>query len=110
MGEADRHVYRREAAVVKYAKLAKKDQTVAAKSVLTIAKKGQGKVTYTLASAKKGKKSFKKFFKVDKKTGKITVKNGLETGTYKVTVKVKASGTTNYEPVTKAVTFKVRVK
>ena len=67
--------------------------------------------TYTLSSAKQGKKSVKKYFKINKKTGKLTVKKGLKKGTYTVKVKVKANGNTNYKASTvKTVTFKVKVK
>jgi len=52
--------------------------------------------TYTLSSAKKGKRSFKKYFKINKTTGKVTIRKGLKKGTYKVKVKVKALGNSNY--------------
>ena len=96
--------------VVKYSKLRRKSQTLAAGKVLTFAKKLNDKKTYSLASAKKGTKSYKKFFKIDPKTGKVKVKKGLKKGTYKVTVRVRAAGNSNYEPVTKSVSFKIRVK
>ena len=38
------------------------------------------KKTYTLSSAKKGSKSFKKYFRINKTTGKETVKKGLKKG------------------------------
>ena len=96
--------------VVKYSKLRRKSQTLAAGKVLTFAKKLNDKKTYSLASAKKGTKSYKKFFKIDPKNGKVTVKKGLKRGTYKVTVRVRAAGDSCYKPVTKAVSFKIRVK
>ena len=72
--------------------------------------KTEGKPSYKLVSAKKGKKNFRKKFSVNAKTGKITVKKGLKKGTYKVKVKVKASGNANYKASAwKPVTFKVRV-
>ena len=52
---------------------------------------------YKLSSAKKRTKSFKKYFMINKTTGKVTVKKGLKKGTYKVTVKVKAKGNVNYK-------------
>ena len=67
--------------------------------------------SYKLVSAKKGKKSFRKKFSVNAKTGKITVKKRLKKGTYKVKVKVKAAGNANYKASAwKTVTFKVKVK
>ncbi len=73
-------------------------------------KNAKGAVTFKLSSAKMGKKSFKKYFKIDKKTGKITVKKGLKKGTYKIKVKVTAAGNSNYNKATKTVTVTVRVK
>ena len=50
-------------------------------------------------------------FYVDQaKTGKVTVKKGLKKGTYKVKVNVKAAGSPNYNAVTRAVTFTIKVK
>ena len=71
------------------------------------------KMSYSLSSAKKGSKSFKKYFKINKSTGKVTIKKNskMKKGTYKVKVKVKALGNTNYKASgTKTVTFKVKVK
>ena len=98
-------------ATVKFAKLKKKSQTLAATKVITFVKKGQGTRTYTLASAKKKGKSFKKYFKINTTTGKVTVKKGLKKGTYKVRVRVKAAGNANFMPsAQKTATFKVKVK
>ena len=98
-------------ATVKYKKLKKSSQTLAVTKVINFTKDAKDKKTYKLSSAKKGSKSFKKYFKVAKSTGKVKVKKGLKKGTYKVTVKVKAKGNTNYEPSAwKKVTFKIKVK
>ena len=98
-------------ASVKYNKLKKKNQTLAVTKVINFKKKISDKRTYTLSSAKKGSKSFKKYFAINKTTGKVTVKKGLAKGTYKVAVKVKAKGNANYKASAwKSVTFKVRVK
>ena len=100
-----------KAAKVKSKKLAKKAQTLKVSKVIKFTKKGQGKKTYKLVSVKKGKKNFKKKFKINKRTGKVTVKKKLKKGTYKVTVKVKANGDANYKASTwKKVTFKVKIK
>ena len=98
-------------AKIKYKKLKKKAQTLSVKKVLSFTDSGQGSITYTLSSAKKGSKTFKKYFKINKTNGKVKVKKGLKKGTYKVKVKVKAAGNSNYKAsAVKKVTFKVRVK
>ncbi len=98
-------------ATIKYSKLKKKSQKLAATKVIRFTNQLNDKKTYTLSSAKKGSKSYKKYFKINKTTGKVTVKKGLKKGTYKLKVKVKASGNTNYNAsAVKTVTFKVRVK
>ena len=94
---------------IKFKKLRKKNQSVALKKAMTVSK-AQGTVTYAISSAKKGKKNFKKKFKINKKTGKITVKKGLKKGTYKLVIKVKAAGNSNYKTATKTVTVKIKVK
>jgi len=96
---------------VKYSKLKKKAQTLKVAKVISFTKDAKDKKTYTLSSAKKGKKNFKKYFKISKSTGKVTVKKGLKKGTYKVKVKVKALGNANYKAsAEKTVTFTVKVK
>ena len=72
--------------------------------MIAFTKNGQGKMTYTKASGNKK-------IVINKTTGKVTVKKGLKKGTYKVKVKVKAAGNTNYKAsAVKTVTFKVKVK
>ena len=98
-------------ATVKYSKLKKKAQTLAVTKVINFTNQTNDSKTYTLLSAKKGSKSFKKYFKINKTTGKVTVKKRLKKGTYKVKVKVKAAGNVNYKPsAVKTVTFTVKVK
>ena len=87
----------------------KKNKTFAVKKVMTVSK-AKGKVTYQLTNAKRGKKVAKKYFAVDKKTGKLTVNKGVKKGTYKVTVKVSAAGNKDYKAGTKSVTITVKVK
>ncbi len=94
---------------VKYSSLKKKNQTLKANKLMTISK-AQGKVSYTLNSAKKGKKSYKKYFKIDKKTGKLTIKKKLPKGTYKVSVKVSAPGNAYYKAGYKNTTVNIKVK
>ena len=98
-------------ATVKYKKLKKKSQVLKASKVVKTVKKGQGKLSYKLVSAKKGKKSFKKYFTMNSKTGKITVKKGLKKGIYKVTIKVRAAGNNSYRVSGwKKVTSKIKVR
>ena len=98
-------------AKIKYRKLKKKNQTLTVSKVMKFTKQLKDKKTYTLSSAKKGKKNFKKFFTINKTTGKLTVKKGLKKGKYKLTVKVKAAGNANYNASAwKAVTFTVKVR
>ena len=100
-------------AKIKYKKLKKKTQSLAVTKVMTLTKDLKDQKTYTLASAKKGKKSFKKYFKINNTTGKVTIKKNkkMKKGSYIVTVKVKAAGNNNYKASdvkTVKVTFKVK--
>ena len=66
--------------------------------------KGQGRLTYKKASGSKK-------ITVNKKTGKITAKKGLKKDTYKVKIKVKAAGNSNYKAsAVKTTTVKIQVK
>lgn len=91
---------------VKYAKLENAKRTVSIKK----AKKAQGAVTYSITKAAKGKKSFKKKFSINKKTGKIAIAKGLAKGTYKVTVKATAKGNANYKSGSKTAVVTIKVK
>ena len=94
---------------VKYKKLKKKKQNIKAKKCIKFKKKGQGKLRYKLVKVKKAK--FKKYFKINKKTGKLTIKKKLKKGKYKLTVKVKAVGNADFKPSAwKKITVKVKVK
>ena len=91
-------------AAIKYKKLKKKAQSLTLGKVITTVKKGQGTVTYTKASGNKK-------ITINKKTGKVTVKKGLKKGTYKVKVRVKASGNANYKAsAVKTLTIKIKIK
>ncbi len=92
-------------AKVKYKKLKKKAQTVARAKVITISN-AEGKVTYKLLSVNKKKKSFK----INAANGVITVKKKLKKGTYTLKVKVTAAGNENFNPASKTVKFKIKVK
>lgn len=71
----------------------------------------KGKVTYTIV---KGKAKAKKALKLNKNTGKITVKKKTKKGTYKLKVKVTAAGTSagapQYKAGSKTVWITVKVK
>ena len=68
----------------------------------------QGTVTYKLVSV--SKKKFAKKFKINKTTGKIILKKGLKKGTYKLKVKVKASGNDSFIAAQKNVAVRIKVK
>ena len=58
-------------------------------------------------------KKFKKYFKVNSKTGLLTIKKNskMKKGTYKVMVKVRALGNKNYvASAFEKVTYKIKVK
>ena len=89
---------------MKYAALKKKSQSLNVSKVIKVTNKGQGTISYAKVSGNKK-------ITINKKTGKVTVKKGLKKGTYKVKVKVKAAGNTNYKASAwKNVTFKITVK
>lgn len=94
-------------AAVNYKKLRKKNKTVTRAKVMTL-NNAQGKLTYKLISVKS--KKYKKYFKINTTTGNVTIKKKLKKGTYTVKVRVSASGNENYNPVTKDVSFKIKVK
>lgn len=97
-------------AKVKYKKLRKKKQTVARSKVMNV-QYAQGKVTYKLTGVKRGKsKKYKKYFKINATTGKVTIKKKLKKGTYKVTCVVTAAGDSSHWSGTKTVTFTIKVK
>ncbi|MCR4691072.1 MAG: InlB B-repeat-containing protein [Lachnospiraceae bacterium] len=97
-------------ASIKYKKIRKKAQKIAVSKFVSFTAKGQGKLEYNLASAKKGSKNVKKYFKINAETGKLTIKKGLKKGTYKVKIIVKAAGNDAYEPSDELpVTCKVKI-
>ena len=87
---------------VKFSKLKKKAVKFKVTKVVKFTKKGQGTLTYKKV---KGNKKIK----INKKTGKVTIKKGLKKGTYKVKMKIKAKGNANYKPSAfKTITFKIK--
>ena len=68
--------------------------------------KAKGAVTYANASTNaKAKK-----FRVNAKTGKVTIPKGTKKGKYQIKVKVKAAGNGTYMSGIKTVTFAILVK
>ncbi|MBO7674168.1 MAG: hypothetical protein J6S63_04090 [Atopobiaceae bacterium] len=88
-------------ATASYASVKKANVVVKRAKAMTV-KKAQGTVTYK-------KKSGNKNFTINKKTGNVTVKKGTKKGTYKIKAQVTAAGNTNYNSISKVVTFKVTV-
>ena len=88
---------------VKYKKVKKKNQTLGITKVIKFTNKGQGAKTYARISGSKK-------IKINKKTGKVTVKKGTKKGTYVIKIKVAASGDANHLPASKVVAAKVVVK
>ncbi len=92
---------------VKYKSVKKKNQTIKAAKAMKVTG-AQGNLSYKLVEVTKPK--FKKYFKVNAKSGKITVKKKLKKGKYKLKIKVIASGNSNYDasvPATVTITVKV---
>lgn len=91
-------------ATVKYKKVRRKTQKLGAYQVFAGLGTARGKLTFAKVSGNKK-------IKIDKNTGKVTVKKGLKKKTYSVTVTVKAAGNYGYDPSdVKKVTFKIKVK
>jgi hypothetical protein len=67
--------------------------------------KSKGKVSYKNVSTNKTVKKWK----LNKKTGKLTIPKGTKKGTYIIKVKVTAAGTSTYAAGSKTVTYKVKV-
>ena len=84
---------------VKAKKVKKKKQVIIPITV----SKAQGTITYTKVSGNKK-------IKINKTTGKITIKKKTKKGTYYVKVKVSAAGNKNYNSVSKIIKIKITVK
>ncbi|MBE6041956.1 MAG: cadherin repeat domain-containing protein [Clostridiales bacterium] len=85
--------------------LKKRTQTIKVAKALTI-KNAKGSKIFRIVKAGKAKK----YFRINRKTGKIKVRKGLKKGTYKVTVKITAAGNDEYLAGSKTATIKVRVR
>ena len=87
----------------------KSNQKIKVTKLIKVTNKSKGKLSYVLSSAKKSSKSFKKYFSINKTTGKLTVKKKLAKGTYAVKIKVTSKATKNYNTKSAYVTVKVKV-
>lgn len=91
-------------ASVKYKKLKKKNQTIATAKLFEFSLRGQGPMIFTKASGNKK-------ITINRTTGKITVKKKLKKGTYKIKVKVLATGNDTYRDTGwKTVNITIKVK
>ena len=98
-------------------KLRKKTCTIRRSKAISVSK-ARGAVTYQKVRVSRKNKNkqyvsaskYSKKIRVDKKTGRITVKKGLKKGTYRLKVRVKAAGTRKYKPAKKNVTVTIKVK
>ncbi len=97
-------------ATVKYSKLKRNDQTLAADKVFRFNDKSEEELKFTLISAETGAKTFIKYFKVNSATGKVTVKQGLREGTYTVKVNVGPAGDDRTDSYTQTVAFRIVVE
>ena len=103
-GEQDSIVtVKAKAKTVKYKKLKKRAITV---SGAVAVKNAVGAVKYKKVGV--NKKANK--FKVNAKTGKITLSKGLKRSTYRVRIKVTCAGDEHFEPYAKTVTVRIKVK
>ena len=84
---------------VKYKKLKKKSLTVKAVTV----KKAKGKVSFSKVSGSKK-------ISVNSSTGKLRIKKGTRKGTYRIKVKIRAEGNSEYMAKTITKTVKIKVK
>lgn len=91
---------------LKAKKLKKKDQKVSRGKVMVV-RNAQGRVSYKLLSVSKSKK---KYFKINSRSGAVTVKKKLKKGTYTVRCRVSASGNADYKGGSRIVSFKITVK
>ena len=91
-------------AKVKYKKLKKKNQTIAISKLFNFTLRGEGSKLFVKTSGNKK-------ITINKTTGKITVKKKLKKGTYKIGVKVLATGNDTFrDSGWKTVTIRIKVK
>lgn len=91
-------------AIVKASKLKKGKKTVSRDKLMTV-RKAKGNVTYKKVSVNKNSKKFT----VKAGSGKVIIKKGVKKGTYKIRIKVTATGDSDYKPASKTVTCIIKV-
>ena len=89
-------------AKVSASKLKKSARTIKINSLVRITN-AQGKLTYKKLSGSSK-------FKINKTTGRVTVKKNTKKGTYRIKVNINASGNQNFKSASKTVTLKIKVK
>ncbi|SFB32046.1 hypothetical protein SAMN05216249_12025 [Acetitomaculum ruminis DSM 5522] len=87
--------------------LKKKSQVIARNKAISLSN-AKGIVIYNKVNV--NKKKYEKYFIVNQKTGKITVKKGVAKGAYIIKVKVKAFGNNKYKPAEKTANVTIKVK
>ena len=95
-------------AAVKASALKKKAQTLAVSKIIRFRAKGMGKCSYKLVGVSRPK--FKKYFKINSSTGKLTIRKKLKKGTYTLKITVTAAGNESYNAGSKTVKVKIKVK
>ena len=101
----------KSAITLSYSSLSKAKKDLKRSKILSVSNAG-GTVTYKITKVTKGGKKIKAStnFKINKKTGTLTVKKGTAAGTYKVSVKVKTTGNSTCSAGTKTATVTIKVK
>lgn len=94
-----------KAAAVKYKKLKKAAQRVSASALMTVSR-AKGSVSYSKVSVNRRGGNFA----VDPKTGSVYIKKKTKTGTYKIVIKVTASGDSEYDAGSRTVTCRIKIK
>ena len=92
---------------VKAKTLKKKAVSVKKSGIIYMKKKGKGTITYKLSKVSASK--YKKYFSINKKTGKLTIKKGLKKGRYGLFITVKAAGNKTTKPISKRTEILVTV-
>ena len=110
IAKASQTISAKNATATAKAKKAGKTKSLA-KSVTVDLKKKAKASAKTKVAYKKANKAGGKLIAVNKKSGKVTLKKGLNAGVYKVKVKLTASKSKNYKAAkAKTITLTVRVK
>lgn len=99
-----------KSASISYGRLKKKSQKLTSGKLISFVNRGNGKISYKLTAAKKGSRSYRKYFKIDSSSGRLTVKKGLNKGTYKVSIRVRAAGDSKFKTGYETVKAVIRIR